>query len=124
MSSEVTSYPFSRSLRTRLMPRKPALTTPPLVERYLDALWMERGLSENTLAAYRNDLSRLAAWLAGCGTRRLLTARRQDLLDYLSRRVGEGARPRTTARLLSSLRRFFRKVLERDPIVIPLVARV
>ena len=77
------------------------------IERFLDALWMERGLSENTLAAYRNDLNRLAAWLAG-GSRQLLTARRQDLLDYLSLRVGEGARPRTTARLLSSLRRFYR----------------
>jgi integrase/recombinase XerD len=90
------------------------------IERFLDALWMERGLSENTLTAYRNDLCRLAAWLAGCGTRRLLTARRQDLLDYLSRRVGEGARPRTTARLLSSLRRFYRYQiregrLDRDP---------
>ena len=78
------------------------------IERFLDALWMERGLSENTLAAYRNDLNRLASWLAACGSRRLLTVQRQDLLDYLSRRVGEGARPRTTARLLSSLRRFYR----------------
>jgi integrase/recombinase XerD len=78
------------------------------IERFLDALWMERGLSENTLTAYRNDLNRLAAWLATAGNRHLLTARRQDLLDYLSLRVGEGARPRTTARLLSSLRRFYR----------------
>ena len=77
------------------------------IERFLDALWMERGLSENTLTAYRNDLNGIAAWLAG-SQRRLLTAQRQDLLDYLSVRVGEGARPRTTARLLSSLRRFYR----------------
>jgi integrase/recombinase XerD len=77
------------------------------IERFLDALWMERGLSENTLTAYRNDLNGIAAWLAG-SQRRLLGAQRQDLLDYLSVRVGEGARPRTTARLLSSLRRFYR----------------
>lgn len=77
------------------------------IERFLDALWMERGLSENTLTAYRNDLNGIAAWLAG-SQRRLLTAQREDLLDYLSVRVGEGARPRTTARLLSSLRRFYR----------------
>ena len=56
------------------------------IERFLDALWMERGLSENTLTAYRNDLNGIAAWLAG-SQRRLLGAQRQDLLDYLSVRV-------------------------------------
>ncbi|MFA7618551.1 MAG: site-specific integrase, partial [Thiohalomonadaceae bacterium] len=35
-----------------------------LLERFLDALWMERGLSENTLAAYRRDLEGLGQWLA------------------------------------------------------------
>ena len=77
------------------------------IERFLDALWMERGLSENTLTAYRNDLNGIAAWLAG-RQRQLLSVRREDLLDYLSLRVSEGARPRTSARLLSSLRRFYR----------------
>jgi integrase/recombinase XerD len=77
------------------------------IERFLDTLWMERGLSENTLAAYRNDLNGFARWLTG-RNRVLCAARRQDLLDYLAERVGAGARPRTTARLLSSLRRFYR----------------
>jgi len=78
-----------------------------VVEQFLDAQWMERGLSENTLAAYRNDLNGLAAWLSGRGGG-LVAARREDLLGYLSERVINGARPRTTARLLSSLRRFYR----------------
>ena len=77
------------------------------IEQFLDAQWMERGLSENTLAAYRNDLNGLAAWLVLRG-RGVAAARREDLLDYLSERVVRGARPRTTARLLSSLRRFYR----------------
>jgi len=77
------------------------------IEQFLDAQWMERGLSENTLAAYRNDLNGLAAWLSGRGSG-LVAARREHLLDYLSERVINGARPRTTARLLSSLRRFYR----------------
>jgi integrase/recombinase XerD len=78
-----------------------------VIEQFLDAQWMERGLSENTLTAYRNDLNGLATWLAlrGCS---LVEARREHLLDYLSERVINGARPRTTARLLSSLRRFYR----------------
>ncbi|MGB5260804.1 MAG: site-specific tyrosine recombinase XerD [Gammaproteobacteria bacterium] len=78
-----------------------------VIERFTDALWMERGLSDNTLAAYRNDLGALAGWLIRQG-RSLLTARREDLLAYLSQRVADGARPRTTARLLSSMRRFYR----------------
>jgi len=91
------------------------------IEQFVDALWMERGLSENTLAAYRNDLAGLAAWLADKG-RGLLEARRQDLLSYLSDRVINGAKPRTTARLLSSIRRFYRYHiregrLEADPSV-------
>jgi integrase/recombinase XerD len=91
------------------------------IERFVDALWMERGLSENTLAAYRNDLSGLAVWLTA-KDRGLLDAGRGDLLAYLSERVGEGARPRTTARLLSSMRRFYRYLvregrLKTDPSV-------
>ena len=34
-----------------------------LVEQFLDAMWMERGLSENTLASYRNDLMKLLTWM-------------------------------------------------------------
>jgi integrase/recombinase XerD len=91
------------------------------IERFTDALWMEHGLSKNTLTAYRNDLAGLAVWLAGQG-RELRRARRQDLLDYLSERVTAGARPRTTARLVSSMRRYYRflireGVLQQDPSV-------
>lgn len=77
-----------------------------LIESFLDALWMERGLSANTLAAYRADLNGLAVWLAARG-QSLTAASRQDLLDYLALRVRARARPRTTARLLSSVRRFY-----------------
>jgi len=85
------------------------------IEIFTDALWMERGLSDNTLAAYRNDLAGLAGWLIGKG-RTLRSAHRTDLLDYLSVRVMEGARPRTTARLLSSLRRFYRYLVREGQI--------
>ncbi|RLA04440.1 MAG: site-specific tyrosine recombinase XerD [Gammaproteobacteria bacterium] len=92
-----------------------------VIEQFTDAMWMERGLSRNTLSAYRNDLSGLAVWLLKQG-RTLLAARRQDLLAYLSDRVNDGAKPRTTARLLSSMRRFYRYLiregqLQEDPSV-------
>lgn len=78
-----------------------------LIDRFLDALWLEHGLSENTLAAYRRDLEGIARWLAASRLD-LPGAARADLLTYLQARGQEGAKPRTTARLLSSLRRFYR----------------
>ena len=93
------------------------------IEHFADALWMERGLSDNTLAAYRNDLVGLAVWLLPQG-RTLLEARRQDLLDYLSARVMDGAKPRTTARLLSSLRRFYRHLVREGRLAVDPSVRI
>lgn len=75
-----------------------------VVESYIDAVWMERGLAENTLAAYRSDLRRFSAWL-GRRDAGLLTASRADVLEYLSSLAS--APPRSIARRLSSLRRFY-----------------
>ena len=50
-----------------------------LVYAFLDALWMERGLSQNTLDAYRGDLLTLARWQA-CRGKELLGATRETLL--------------------------------------------
>lgn len=80
---------------------------PDSIERFLDAMWMERGLSDNTLAAYRADLSNLAAWAEG-EKLEIRALSRADLEDFLAWRLQEGARPRSTARQLSSIRRFYR----------------
>ena len=90
------------------------------IESFIDNLWMERGLSDNTLNAYRTDLQGLAHWLSETEDVRLLDADRQQLLAYLSARVQQGARPRTTARLISSIKRFYQywvreKKLADDP---------
>jgi len=111
------------------MPAHPE-STDPQVSRFLDAVWMERGLSANTLAAYRADLTALARWLAERGTAIAKTSR-ADLQDFIAYRVQAGARPRSTARQLSSFRRFFRflvreNVLKEDPtaqIAMPKIGR-
>src|ERR1700678_2998140 len=82
-------------------------TADPAVARFLDAVWLERGLSPNTLAAYRADLTALARWLVERKVPIEKTSR-ADLQDFIAWRVREGARPRSTARQLSSFRRFFR----------------
>jgi len=80
------------------------------VDRFLDAIWMERGLSENTLDAYRADLLALDQRLKGRDVE-IVRASKADLLEYISWRVEGGAKPRSTARQLSSFRRFYRYLL-------------
>ena len=87
----------------------------PSVPRFLDVVWMERGLSANTLAAYRADLLSLQRWLAKRG-RTLRSVDRADLLDFIASKAEGGARPRSTARQLSSFRCFFRQQL-RDGVI-------
>ena len=71
------------------------------IDGFLDAVWMERGLSPNTLAAYRADLTALERWLEEREIS-LMAAQRGDLLAFMASRVQAGARPRSTARQLSA----------------------
>ena len=78
-----------------------------LVDQFLDAIWLESGLSLNTLAAYRSDLEQYALWLyrEKLG---LVNARRPQVLHYLSHCVTSGGSARSSSRRLSSLRRLYR----------------
>ncbi len=81
-----------------------------LVDRFLDAIWMERGLSKNTLGAYRADLMTLCRKLSD-SDKSIDMAEKSDLLDFIALRAEGGAKPRSTARQLSSFRRFFRYIM-------------
>lgn len=90
------------------------------LEAFIDAIWMERGLSENTLNAYRADLIGLARWLYSNHQMNLLDATRSHLLDYLSYRVSKGSKSRSAARMLSSVKRFYQyyvreQAIQEDP---------
>ena len=80
------------------------------IDEFLDHLWSERGLARNTLAAYRADLTGLAQWLERSGGT-LTDATRDQLLRFIAARIEGGARPRSTARQLSSIRRFYRQLV-------------
>jgi integrase/recombinase XerD len=82
-----------------------------VIEGFADALWMERGLSPNTLAAYQSDLRAFALWLDRERGRRLAEAQRLDLLDYLALLSIQGRKPRSAARLLSCLRQFYQHLV-------------
>jgi len=81
-----------------------------LSEQFLDAVWLESGLSENTLNAYRTDLAAFEGWL-GKKKLPLDAATRAELLGYLAANVRQGLSPRSSARRLSTLRRFYRYLL-------------
>lgn len=81
-----------------------------VIDAWLDAAWMERGLSGNTLASYRNDLQLFADWAAAAGLS-LPGVRREHIHDYLAHRLQRGAHARSQARLLSCLRGFYRHLL-------------
>jgi integrase/recombinase XerD len=81
-----------------------------LIDKFLDAIWMERGLSANTLGAYRADLMTLSRGLSDKDIS-IEDAEKADLLGFIAGRVKSGAKPRSTARQLSSFRRFFRYIM-------------
>jgi len=92
-----------------------------VIEAYIDAVWMERGLAENTLSAYRTDLRRFSAWLSE-RDRRLVGASRADVLEYLAGLASSP--PRSIARRLSSLRRFYQHLMRNGRIHVDPCARV
>ncbi|MCS3454954.1 integrase/recombinase XerD [Aeromonas sp. BIGb0405] len=101
---------------------KSAHSPHPLIEQFLDALWLERGLSDNTVASYRVDLSKFAHWLDAQGSA-LLLAGMAEIQHYLAWRVDQGFAPSSTARFLSALRRFYQylnreKLRSDDPTVL------
>jgi integrase/recombinase XerD len=102
------------SSSARKAPSGSARTAPsaePLLDEFSDALWLEDGLARNTLESYRRDLSQFAAWLRATRGTGLLEAAHADLLAYLAHRFRAKARPSSTARLLSSLKRFYQFAL-------------
>ena len=87
-----------------------------LIDAFCDGLWLEHGLSRNTLDAYRRDLAGLSGWLPPGSS--LSVADREALLGYLSHRQRLGFKARSSARLLSALRRFYRWLLREGRVAV------
>ena len=115
---DMTADPSAAALSVLALAPTPAEEDAAGIERVLDALWVERGVSRNTLDGYRSDLSLLARWLSPRGIE-LARADENDLRDYLAARGqahaaggtdGGGRRfsAGSQARLLSALRRYYR----------------
>jgi integrase/recombinase XerD len=101
-------------------PRDPArrvraqAVSPAELDAFCDALWLEDGLSRNTISAYRADLEQLSVFLK---RQNLLTVEEKDVFDFLASRKGRAS---SAARLVSTLKRFYQYCLrerriEADP---------
>jgi integrase/recombinase XerD len=98
-----------------------------LIDRFIDALWIEDGLAPLTLAAYRRDLTLFSGWLAGSAGKALTATGEADLLAYMSERHAQ-TRATTSNRRLTVFKRFFRwalreHLLAADPTLKLLAAR-
>lgn len=91
-----------------------------LIEQWLDAVWMEKGLSDHSLNSYRRDVMQLAGWLTGQRGGSITACTRVDLFEYLAWQHTRGMSPRSVSRQLSALRGCYRWLLrerhiEEDP---------
>lgn len=86
------------------------------IDAFCDALWLEDGLARNTLDSYRRDLVQFAVWLDRTHGKHLFDAHAGDLQAYLAHRYHARTRASSAARLLSSLKRFYRHALRQGRI--------
>ena len=86
------------------------------LERFTTALWLERGLSDNTREAYSRDVQGLNAWLLDQSRGNALTASESDVQAYLGARLSQGSSHRSISRLLSSLRSFYQYLVREGDI--------
>ncbi|RUO22529.1 site-specific tyrosine recombinase XerD [Aliidiomarina iranensis] len=78
---------------------------------FLDKLWLQQGVSQHTISAYRSDLTHFQTWLQPRNVV-LAEASRQDLEDYLAHLAKSGRHPRSQSRFLSAARKYFRYILQ------------
>lgn len=100
-------------------PLSPIAPAAAAIDSFLDSLWLEHGLSANTLSAYRADLKLFSSDLSRDG-RNLLAAETEDVCRFL----GDTPNARTGARRLSTLRRFYQYLLRERRIAADPVALV
>ena len=87
-----------------------------LLDEFCDTLWLEDGLSRNTLASYRRDLDKFSAWLDGQRKAAITDATQADIQAYLAYLYQQHAKPTSTSRSISSLKRLFRYLLRQNRI--------
>jgi integrase/recombinase XerD len=81
------------------------------IDNFIDALWSQKGLAPLTLSAYQQDLRKFSDWLLNQDIE-LQCASQANIQSYLSQRFSSGASARSNARLLSTLKQYFRHLIK------------
>ena len=84
------------------------------LDTFIDHLWLEDGLSKNTLESYRLDLTAFSLWLTP-QSKQLLTVEQADIQQYLAVKFPQ-SKPRSISRLIASMRRFYRYLMRENKI--------
>jgi len=92
-----------------------------LIDQFIDAMWLESGLAKNTLSAYRTDISNLARFL---NPQSLLSADQSNIQQFLAQLMARGIKGSSSARMLSTIRRFYRYQLRQNKIAADPCAQV
>ena len=82
----------------------------PDIDRFIDSLWSQKGLADLTLSAYQQDLLQFSRWLA-TNRQKLSTADQSSIQQFLAERFTSGASARSNARLLSTLKQYYRHLI-------------
>ena len=90
-----------------------------ILDAFIDNIWIEKGLSQNTLDSYRSDLEQFSSWLKKNNLNYIKTSKK-EILSYLSFLFQKGLGSKTVARKLSSIKSFFRylvfkSIIPNDP---------
>tara|TARA_B100000795_G_scaffold237360_1_gene197920 strand:+ start:157 stop:1083 length:927 start_codon:yes stop_codon:yes gene_type:complete len=88
-----------------------------IIDVFIDHLWLEDGLSKNTLNSYRFDLELFTEWLTKILKKNILDVTKSDIQQYLSYKFPT-SKSRSISRLLATLRRLFRYLLRENKIKI------
>ena len=85
------------------------------IDDFLQAIWLQKSLSDNTLAAYRRDLIKTERWLRG-NSKNLVSASGIDLHEYMSNIFDNGAASNTAARWLSAIKGFYKYAISSNKV--------
>jgi integrase/recombinase XerD len=89
-----------------------------ILDKFCDSLWLEDGLSRNTLESYRRDLRKFISWIEEKSNSTLLEATHANIQDFLAYLVTEKKeKASSTSRSISSLKRLFRYLLRQKLIL-------
>ncbi len=84
-----------------------------LIETFLDSLWLEKNLSQNTLSSYKNDLQKFRKFLEK-NNKTALNADHFLILSFLSMLLDQGFSSKTVSRNISSLKSFYKYLISVD----------